>query len=99
MKIEGHGSAHDIEGPGGAARTGAEARVHRGAARQPTESGDRVEVSAEAQLLTTAIAAAQNAPEIRTELVERMRQKLEAGEIGRDSGTLADRMIDDLLGS
>jgi anti-sigma28 factor (negative regulator of flagellin synthesis) len=34
---------------------------------------------------------------VRTELVEQMKQKLAAGEIGNDSGRLADRMIDDLL--
>jgi flagellar biosynthesis anti-sigma factor FlgM len=71
--------------------------VKRSGAGQPGAQRDRVEVSSDAQLLTSAIAATQQAPAIRTELVERLRQKLNAGEIGNDSARLADRIIDDLL--
>lgn len=62
---------------------------------QPT--GDRVEVSADARLLSTAVSAAEQSPEIRQDVVERARQKLEAGEIGNDPARLADRIIDSLL--
>jgi anti-sigma28 factor (negative regulator of flagellin synthesis) len=56
-----------------------------------------VEVSSDAQLLTSAINATNQVPAVRTELVERLRQKLNAGELGKDSARLADRIIDDLL--
>lgn len=59
--------------------------------------GDRVEVSADARLLSSAVAAAEDAPEIRQDVVERARQKLAAGEIGNDPARLADRIIDSLL--
>jgi flagellar biosynthesis anti-sigma factor FlgM len=59
--------------------------------------GDRVEVSADARLLSSAVTAAERAPEIRQDVVERARQKLAAGEIGNDPARLADRIIDSLL--
>lgn len=60
-------------------------------------SGDRVEVSSDARLLSSAVSAAEQAPEIRQDVVERARQKLAAGEIGNDPARLADRIIDSLL--
>jgi flagellar biosynthesis anti-sigma factor FlgM len=60
-------------------------------------TGDRVQVSADARLLGAAVAAADQAPDIRQDVVERARQKLEAGEIGNDPARLADRIIDSLL--
>jgi flagellar biosynthesis anti-sigma factor FlgM len=68
-----------------------------GVARPSGETHDRVEVSSDAQLLASALKAVDQAPAIRTDLVERLRQKFEAGELGQDSGKLADRLIDDLL--
>ncbi len=59
--------------------------------------GDRVEVSADARLLSRAVSAAEQAPEIRQDVVERAKQKLAAGEIGNDPARLADRIIDSLL--
>lgn len=59
--------------------------------------GDRVEVSADARLLSAAVKAAEEAPEIRQDVVERARLKLAAGEIGNDPARLADRIIDSLL--
>ena len=101
MKIDGKQyaqQAQDTEATEASRRTAGD----RGVKRTNTDkaagtSKDRVEVSADAQLLTSALAASQKTPEVRTELVERLRQKLNAGEIGNDSGRLADRMIDDLL--
>lgn len=61
------------------------------------QGGDRVNVSDDARLLSAAVAAAEKAPEIRQEVVERARLKLAAGEIGNDAGRLADRIIDSLL--
>jgi len=60
---------------------------------------DRVHVSEGATLAATARRAADEAPDIRYDLVEKMRAKLAAGEIGTDAERLADRMIDHLLES
>ncbi len=47
--------------------------------------------------MAAALKATTEAPPVRADVVEAMKQKLAAGEIGKDSGRLADRMIDDLL--
>lgn len=65
--------------------------------RQVGSKTDRVEVSADARLMTDALKAASGAPAVRQDVVERMRKLLEAGELGQDSGRLADSIIDDLL--
>ena len=66
-------------------------------ARGTADTGDRVEVSADARLLGQAVDAAAKAPEIRQDVVERAKAKLAAGEIGNDANRLADRLIDSLL--
>lgn len=58
---------------------------------------DCVELSSDAQLASSAVRAATDAPSIRHDVVERARQKLVAGEIGQDALKLADRLIDHLL--
>ena len=99
MKIDGNRQTQDTEAAEAAKRTALDQAVKRsGTDKAAATSKDRVEVSADAQLLAAATDAAQKTPAVRTELVERMKQKLDAGEIGNDSGRLADRMIDDLLG-
>ncbi len=60
---------------------------------------DRVQVSDSATLAATVRRAADETPDIRQDLVEKMRAKLAAGEIGADAERLADRMIDHLLES
>ena len=99
MKIDGYRPAQDTEATDASRRTAADQGVKRSGAERPAASkSDRVEVSEGAQLLASAISAANEAPAVRTDLVERLRQKLNAGEIGNDSARLADRLIDDLLG-
>ena len=98
MKIEGNrpdqigtssetqqAQATDRVRPGTDARTGA------------MTGGDRVELSRDAQLMDSAVKAAASSPEIRQELVDRARQRLASGELGRDLEKLADRLIDHLL--
>jgi len=63
-----------------------------------TASGDRVEVSTDAQLVSAAIQAAQDAPALRPEAVERGRRALESGSLGADADRLAQRIVDTLLG-
>ena len=60
-------------------------------------TGDRVQVSADARLYGAAMAAAEQAPDIRQDVVERARARLAAGEVGNDPARLADRIIDSLL--
>lgn len=63
----------------------------------PGREGDRVELSNDAQFVSEAIRTAGSAPDIRADVVERMRAKLAAGEVGSDPERLADRIIDTLL--
>jgi len=64
---------------------------------QADKSGDRVELSSDAQLASKAVKAAEDAPAIRQDVVARARQKLMDGQIGNDTLKLADRLIDHLL--
>lgn len=63
----------------------------------PAAAEDRVNLSTDARLVTEVVRAVNQAPEIRQDVVERARAKLEAGEVGADLNRLADRLIDDLL--
>ena len=98
MKIDGNrqaGATSDAE----AARRLDQARKNErtNVERQQTDKSDRVEVSKDAQLMTSALKAAQEAPAVRQDVVERARQALDKGEIGNDSRKLADKLIDTLL--
>lgn len=96
MKIEGSRTA-DVNGTEAAHRPG-DARSRRGSVTATGSVGvDRVEVSADLRLLSAAVKATEEAAAIRLDVVERMRQKLAAGELGQDSGRLADVLLDDLL--
>ena len=98
MKIDGNRPAHDASATDGTRRTGKDAGVHQGSVVAPSAAaGDRVELSGDAALRAAALAAANAAPEIRTELVARLREKLNAGQIGNDAGALADAILDDQL--
>lgn len=98
MKIDPNRLAGDTEGAEALKRTTGDRAVQRSGAARPAPARDRVDVSSDAQLLASLMDAAERAPAIRTEVVERARRMLEAGEIGRDGGKLADRLIDHLLG-
>jgi flagellar biosynthesis anti-sigma factor FlgM len=67
------------------------------ATKSDRQAGDRVDVSSDAQLLNTAVRAANDAPEIRPAVVEAARQKLMSGELGADAERLANRLIDHML--
>ena len=69
----------------------------KAAAAEAHNKADQLSVSAEAKLLKAAAEAAANAPEVREELVEKMRALLAQGEIGTDADSLADSLIDDVL--
>jgi len=98
MKIDGNRPAHDASATDGVRRTGKDAGVQQGSGIAPSAAaGDRVELSGDAALRAAALKAANAAPAIRTELVDRMREKLSTGQIGNDAGALADAIIDDQL--
>ena len=61
------------------------------------KSGDRVELSPDAALAGAALKAAADGPEIRQDMVERMKKALAAGEVGRDTNAVAERLIDRML--
>jgi negative regulator of flagellin synthesis FlgM len=97
MKIHGHQASLDTESTN---RTDATRKVDATVSERATRAErktDSVEVSADARLLTDAMKAAGDAPDIRQDVVERMRRLMESGELGRDSTRLAERVIDHLL--
>lgn len=95
MKIQGNSPNHESAA---AARLEQVKSDRQASAGRTADTGkDRVELSSDAQLVTSAVKAADSAPAIRQDAVERARQKLMAGEIGRDPLALADRLIDHLL--
>ena len=99
MKVDGHRLTQDTDATKAtdAARKVADGAVTKTGDRATTRGTDKVELSSDAQLLAAALKATGEATAVRTDVVEAMKQKLAAGEIGNDSGRLADRIIDDLL--
>lgn len=97
MKIDGNRGTQDAQATDGARRTEGDAATRRTAKAATTTGGDRVEVSGDAALLAAALKAANSAPDVRADVVERMREKLAQGRVGKDSGALADAILDDLL--
>ena len=92
MKIDGYNTGA-IQGQ--TDRTdGAVSRGTREAGTPASEGSDKVRLSSDAQFVQAATAAAHQAPEIRQDLVARMRALLDAGEVGSDPARLADALID-----
>jgi flagellar biosynthesis anti-sigma factor FlgM len=60
---------------------------------------DHVQVSTEAQVLRTALDQVAGQPEIRHDLVRRMQELNDRGELGRDTRKLADAIIDNWFGA
>jgi flagellar biosynthesis anti-sigma factor FlgM len=96
MKIEGHNPGADALAARQLERAQAEAR-DGAAADAARKSGDRVELSPDAALAGSAIKAAADSPEIRPDVVERMRKALAAGELGSDTQKLAESLIDRMI--
>jgi flagellar biosynthesis anti-sigma factor FlgM len=65
----------------------------------PANLADQLTLSPEAQLLKAAADAASGQPEVRADLIERMRALLADGKLGDDAARLADALIDDVLGT
>jgi flagellar biosynthesis anti-sigma factor FlgM len=95
MKIHGYGPDAI---PGQPGRTdGVAARQIRGGDAPPNADVDQLRLSSSLQVMQAATAAARQAPQIRQDVVARMGALLDAGEIGRDPGRIADAMIDAAL--
>lgn len=98
MKIDGNRPTHDTQAADATRRSGSDVNVRQGGGVAPGgATTDRVELSGDAALRAAALKAATEAPGIRADLVDRMRQKLDAGQVGNDAGKLADAILDDLL--
>ena len=91
MRIDGQQPPADAE----AARRLESARQ---AADRPAGPAQARAASGDAQLVSTAVQAAQDAPDVRPEAVERGRRALESGTLGADADRLAQRIVDALLG-
>lgn len=95
-----------IHGDNASALTGAADQIGKtadqtsaSAGRKAPEGGgtDQVTLSPEARVMQTLTEQAGQAPEIRQDVVDRMRALLDKGAIGNDAGQLADSIIDDWL--
>jgi flagellar biosynthesis anti-sigma factor FlgM len=98
MRIDGRQPAADADAARRleSARTAADRLAGPAPAR--AAGSDRVEVSTDAQLVSAAVHAAQDAPSVRPDAVERGRSALVSGSLGADADRLAQRIIDALLG-
>ena len=97
MKIDGNRPTHDTAAAEATRRSAKDGVQQGGGVAPSAAAGDRVELSGDASLRAAALKAANDAPGIRTELVDKMREKLNAGKIGNDANALADAIIDDQL--
>jgi flagellar biosynthesis anti-sigma factor FlgM len=91
MKIEGQNANLDPAALQRLERAASESG--RPAAGARPLAGDSVQVSSDAALANEASRAVAEAPEVRQDLVERMRALLEAGELGNDADALAESLI------
>lgn len=98
MKIDGKTYSLDVDATYSDPRVSGDRRSNTVTADRARSGTDRVDVSDDARLLHAALASASQAPAIRQDRVDAVRQKLEAGQIGNDSERLADRLIDELSG-
>jgi flagellar biosynthesis anti-sigma factor FlgM len=77
------------------ADTGAAAR---GKSASPASStGDQLSLSPEARAIQALADAGSEPPPVRQDVVDRMRELLDRGEIGKDADALANSIIKDLL--
>jgi flagellar biosynthesis anti-sigma factor FlgM len=72
--------------------TSASGKADRSATR-----GDQLTLSSDARVMQAAAEQAGEAPAIRQDVVARMRELVDRGEVGNDRARLADALIDDWL--
>jgi hypothetical protein len=94
IRIDGNQSTHDTE----ATRRPESAQKESPAAGPgKAAEGDRLEVSGTAQLLAAALQSANDAPALRPEAIERARELLRSGELGKDTQALAEAIVGRLI--
>lgn len=95
MKINNDGPGALTNGAEPLARTTGESG---GAKSRPASSAtDALKLSPEGRFMQEAAVRSAGSPEIRQDVVDRMKALLDAGKIGNDTAALADSMIDDWL--
>jgi flagellar biosynthesis anti-sigma factor FlgM len=65
----------------------------KSATQNPVPAQDRISLSAAARLHTAAHAEAVNAPEVRREIVDLLKQRVDSGEYMVDSGKVAEKLL------
>ena len=70
-----------------------------GASATAPATGDEVRLSSDARLMQNVMQTAQQALNVRQDVVERMRAALASGNVGNDPHALADAILDRLLGA
>jgi hypothetical protein len=94
MKIDANRPSSEAQVTDGPCRTEMDGEVRPIVSTVPGGASDRGELSGDAALHSAALKAAHELPAVRAGLVERMRQKLDAGQIGHDSEHLADAILE-----
>lgn len=95
MKID-HNPA-EVSGARAARLESLRAGPGKSTGRPQGKSGDRVNLSSDAALANAAVKAVYEAPEMRLDMIERMKQLIAEGQLGHDAERLADAIIDRLL--
>jgi flagellar biosynthesis anti-sigma factor FlgM len=97
MKIDAYRSEISTETANGVGRPTTQAGQRDGAnSSKPAPSADEVRLSSGAQLMQSVMQSAQQAMEVRPEVVQRMRAALANGTVGNDPHALADAILDRL---
>ena len=95
MKIDGHSSHQPLTQT---ERSFDDRAVARDAARRRAGGAtDELFLSTAAQHIARTVQVANDSPEIRRDKVDQARQKLDSGELGRDTTQLAESIIDQLI--
>jgi flagellar biosynthesis anti-sigma factor FlgM len=95
MKIDSNRPDFDTT-PAGKVEATRTSELKAGAKAHPSVT-DQVSVSGDAKLASTAMQAATQASDVRSEVVARARALLASGKLGNDSKRLADALINGLL--
>src|SRR5262245_47709400 len=96
MKVEHHGPGAPAAGEA-PAKVGETSSATRPSGSGSGTAGDQLTLSSGVRMLQQAYEQAVAQPEVRTELVARMRELDAEGQLGQDADRLADAMIDHWL--
>ena len=94
MKTDANRPSSEAQATDGPCRTERDGGVGPIVGTVPGGASDRGELSGDAALKSAALKAVHELPAVRAGLVDRMRQKLDAGQIGHDSERLAEAILE-----